>query len=112
MTDALFLEHLKPDLASTGDNFEVAKFLVVFLNELRISLEVVFEEDYGLTEEETKHIGAVLCYLENHQNWDPYESWPAVLFQSGDEPVDFKSFTTPKVWLVCVSVVPRISSNS
>ncbi|EFO17538.1 hypothetical protein LOAG_10961 [Loa loa] len=97
MTDASFLDHLKPELAATGDNFEVAKFLVVFLNELRISLEMVFEEDYGLTEEENKHIGAILCYLEDHQNWDPYESWPAVLFQSGDEPVDSKSFITPKI---------------
>uniref|UniRef100_A0A0R3S2P7 Calponin-homology (CH) domain-containing protein n=1 Tax=Elaeophora elaphi TaxID=1147741 RepID=A0A0R3S2P7_9BILA len=97
MTDASFLDHLKPDLAATGDNFEVAKFLIVFLNELRISFEVVFDEDYGLTEEENKHIGAVLRYLEDHQNWDPYESWPAVLFQNDDEPVDVKNCFTPKI---------------
>ncbi|KAK6111870.1 hypothetical protein QQG55_45375 [Brugia pahangi] len=96
MTDASFLEYLKPDLAAMGDNFEVAKFLVVFLNELRISLEMVFEEDYGLSEEENKHIGAVLHYLEDHQNWDHYESWPAVLFESG-ESTDLKSFITPKI---------------
>ncbi|VDK77454.1 unnamed protein product [Litomosoides sigmodontis] len=97
MTDVSFLDHLKPDLAATGDNFEVAKFLTVFLNELRIGLEVVFDEDYGLTEEENKYIGAVLRYLEDHQNWDPYESWPAVLFQSSDESVDLENFITPKI---------------
>ncbi|MCP9257317.1 hypothetical protein DINM_000566 [Dirofilaria immitis] len=97
MTDASFLEHLKPDLAATGDNFEVAKFLVIFLNELRISHEVTFEEEYGLTDEENKHIGAVLRYLEDHQNWDPYESWPAVLFQSDDESTNFQNFVTPKI---------------
>ncbi|KAL3989403.1 hypothetical protein ACH3XW_27530 [Acanthocheilonema viteae] len=97
MTDALFLDHLKPDLAATGDNFEVAKFLIVFLNELRISLEIVFDEDYGLTEEENKHIAAVLHHLENHQSWDPYESWPAVLFESNHEPIDVENFITPKI---------------
>uniref|UniRef100_A0A915PVT4 Uncharacterized protein n=1 Tax=Setaria digitata TaxID=48799 RepID=A0A915PVT4_9BILA len=97
MTDNSFLDHLKPDLAGTGDNFEVAKFLVVFLNELRLSLETVFEEDYGLTEEQIKHIVAVLRYLEDCHNWDPYESWPAVLFQNNDEPTDLKNFITPKV---------------
>ncbi|KAM3728872.1 Ciliary rootlet coiled-coil protein [Dirofilaria immitis] len=71
MTDASFLEHLKPDLAAT--------------------------EEYGLTDEENKHIGAVLRYLEDHQNWDPYESWPAVLFQSDDESTNFQNFVTPKI---------------
>lgn len=97
MTDASFLEHLKPELAATGDNFEVAKFLVVFLNESRICLEKVFEEDYGLTDEENMHIGAVLRYLEDHENWDTYESWPALLFQSGDEHMNLKGLVTPKV---------------
>lgn len=105
MTDVSFLDHLKPDLAATGDNFEVAKFLTVFLNELRIGLEVVFDDDYGLTEEENKHIGAVLRYLEDHQNWDLYESWPAVLFQSNDEPVDMENSITPKVCFIYVSLL-------
>lgn len=112
MTDASFLDHLKPDLAAMGDNFEVAKFLIVFLNELRISLEVIFDEDYGLTEDENNHIGAVLRYLEDHQNWDPYESWPAVLFQGSDDPpVGVENLITPKVRCNCVSLISRISSN-
>ncbi|VDM97080.1 unnamed protein product [Thelazia callipaeda] len=96
--DASFLEHLKPDLAATGDNFEVAKFLIILLNELRISREAVFEEDYGLTDDQNAQIKSILHYLEDQENWDSYESWPAVLFESDNESCKSHNFSTPKLW--------------
>lgn len=78
--DEVVLERLRPDSAASGDSFEVVKFLVVMLHEMRRSHPRMLEEDYGLSDEEYEHLEAVLHYLDNQQKWDPYESWPAVLF--------------------------------
>ncbi|VDN17355.1 unnamed protein product [Gongylonema pulchrum] len=98
--DWALLEQLKPEFAATGDNFEVAKFLVVLLHELRISQPALLEEDYGLSKEHNEHIAVVLQHLAHQHSWDPYDSWPAILFQSNNintaESID-SSTITPKV---------------
>lgn len=78
--DASLLDQLKPEAAATGDSFEVAKFLVVLLNEVRINFPHFLQDDYGLSMEENNHIATVLLYLEHPQRWDSFDSWPGILF--------------------------------
>lgn len=90
-------EQLKPESAADGDSFEIMKFLIALLNEVRISYPVLLESnDLSLSDEDYEHIESIFIHLDQPENWDPVDSWPAILFQ-GLSKSNNNSFFTPKV---------------
>ncbi|MFH4976895.1 hypothetical protein AB6A40_003604 [Gnathostoma spinigerum] len=100
-TDEPIIEKLNVEGAVAGDTFEIAKFLVALLNELRISnAEAVLpsEGSYGLSSQQISHLKRIFLYMDNSDEWDRNESWPAVLFiQDCTSPPVILDHVTPKV---------------
>lgn len=95
-----FLIHLKPEAAATGDNFEIAKFLSVFLHEICILHPDLLEEDCNLCTEESLELKVLLKHMQEPETWDTYESWPAFLFQPSNTAITMETSTPTVIFQV------------
>uniref|UniRef100_A0A0N5AAZ4 Dynactin domain-containing protein n=1 Tax=Syphacia muris TaxID=451379 RepID=A0A0N5AAZ4_9BILA len=79
------LEYLDEERAAGNDDFEICKFLLALLNELRCTYPEIFGSDPFLNSRLSnscqRQIVDMLNYLDDPESWDSAQSWPAVLLE-------------------------------
>ncbi|VDK17544.1 unnamed protein product [Anisakis simplex] len=79
--DSSIIDQLSVGQASDGNKFEVVKFLVGLINEMRITHEQLLYDNYGLSSHIFEHLNAIFLHIDDQPNWDPIDSWPSILSQ-------------------------------
>ncbi|VDD87657.1 unnamed protein product [Enterobius vermicularis] len=76
-------KYLDEKQAAGGDPFEICKFLLALLNELRCTYPEAFGGDAlinsRLSDDCQRKIADMLNYLDDPDLWDTFKSWPAIL---------------------------------
>ncbi|VDM26946.1 unnamed protein product [Toxocara canis] len=111
-TERAITEQLSPQSAATGDQFEIVKFLVALINEMRISNQELLNFHYGLDPIVFAHLSDIFRHIDDQANWDPVDLWPSVLFQglSVDCSNESQSQSTPKL-STARTRAPRFSAS-